>query len=210
MSAGPPWLRSQQLALETGRWLFGSFFRLRTQGLEHLPAGGCLVVANHPSYVDPLLMALSLPRRAGFLAHHDPWKIGSVAWWLDLFEVIPLQPGTNTAAALDRCVATIRQDRLLVVFPEGGLGAPGAVRRFHPGCAMVAHTAACPVVPAAVCGSLRAMPPGSALPRPAPVTIRFGAPLDFRRWYRRRPSARVLRGLAADMQQAVVRLYANG
>ncbi len=187
-----PWTAPQQVMIDVGRLFFGALFQLRVEGREHLPeAGGCLVVCNHPTLVDPLLVMTAMPRQATALAEETPWRYPELAYLLELFEVIKLQRGGSPAAALARAADAIEQGKLLVVFPEGDLSRGRGVARFHPGAARLAIESGCPVVPAALCGTEAAWPYGSLLPRLSPVTLRLGAPVRFG------PPATAPRGLAA-------------
>ncbi len=198
------WDLAQQVAVDIGRVLFGSLFMVRVHGRDHIPPnGGGLIVCNHPTLIEPVLLQLFVPRRTSQLAAPSPWKYPSLAYFLDLFESICIEPSEGPRAAVQKAVNVIRAGRLVVVFPEGEHRADGSLGAFRSGAARIALAADCPVIPAAVCGSQNAFPRGTTLPRLCPISIRFGQP--FRLRTHARPLVAMRRG-TARMHQEVSRL----
>ncbi|QIN79924.1 hypothetical protein GBA65_16905 [Rubrobacter marinus] len=72
----------------------------------------------------------------------------------------------------------LKEGRGLVWFPEGQRSADGELQPFKPGIGMLLDKHRVPVVPVSIRGSYEAMPPGRLLPRPAGISVAFGAPLD--------------------------------
>ncbi len=208
MAARSDWTLAQQVMIDLGRVVLGGLFRTRVAGLEHLPRqGGCLVICSHPTLLDPILLTLALPRRTLHLANRTNREPASLAYFLDLFEVAGVGPQGNALAAMRDAMAALHDGRLVTVFPEGGLSDNGVLRPFRPGAAMLALETDCTVVPAAVCGSFEAWPPRAAWPRPRPVTVRFGPPLDLRRARRQPRGATTEQLVLAQMRAAVAAIY---
>jgi 1-acyl-sn-glycerol-3-phosphate acyltransferase len=118
--------------------------RLRVDGLGAVPAHGpLLVVPNHDSQWDPVLVGLALrPRRQlRFLARASLWRIPALGPVLDALGQIPIRRGANDAAALEHAVRALRSGEAVCVFPEGGLSW-GAPLRAHSGVGRLAQ--ACP------------------------------------------------------------------
>lgn len=202
------WSLPEQVCVDMGRLLVRLYFRFRVEGSDHIPRrGGALVICNHPSYLEPMLVTLALPRPASHLAMRMPWRYPSAGYFLDLFGCIPIDPNESAVSAIRKMTAAVNQGRLLVVFPEGRLSDRGMMRRFHPGAARVALETHCPVIPAAVSGSYAAMPQGAMFIKPRPVLVRFGPPLNLRKAYGRRRNTRLIKAMTHDMEQAVARLY---
>jgi 1-acyl-sn-glycerol-3-phosphate acyltransferase len=98
--------------------------RLRVEGIEHIPADGpLLVVPNHDSQWDPILVGLAVrPRRKlRFLARASLWRIPGVGPVLNSMQQIPVKRGGGDAAALERVVSVLRAGEAVGVFPEGRL-----------------------------------------------------------------------------------------
>lgn len=157
------------------RAVLGCYLRLAVEGTAHVPAGAALLVANHPSALDPVLIAAALPRRAVFMgaAEFLTWPV--VGWVMRAYGVVPVRRGRVDAAAVREAVRVLRAGGLLVIFPEGRVAPSGGALR--PGAGLLAAAAHVPVVPVAVVGSSRALPLGRYLPRPVPVRVCIGPPL---------------------------------
>ena len=98
--------------------------RLRVQGLDCVPkAGPLLVVPNHDSQWDPVLVGLAIKprRRLRFLARASLWRIPGLGPILHALGQIPIRRDAGDAAALERAVEVLRSGEALCVFPEGRL-----------------------------------------------------------------------------------------
>jgi 1-acyl-sn-glycerol-3-phosphate acyltransferase len=98
--------------------------RVRVEGLDNVPtAGPLLVVPNHDSQWDPVVIGLSIRprRRLRYLAQAELWRIPGVGPVLDGMRQIPIKRGAGDAAALDRTVDALKAGDAVAVFPEGRL-----------------------------------------------------------------------------------------
>lgn len=87
--------------------------------------------------------------------------------------------GSASDPAMDAGVLLLRQGGLLGVYPEGTRSPDGRLYRGHTGIARLALATGAPVIPTAVVGTRQIQPPGTIVPRRAPMSIRFGRPLEF-------------------------------
>ncbi len=128
-------------------------YRVELRGAENMPREGerAVVVVNHVSYLDGLLLAVFLPGKPVFAVHT---KIAS-AWWmqpaLKLFEAFPVDP-TNPMSA-KAMVKAVRGNRTLVIFPEGRITVTGALMKIFDGPGMVADKADAPIIPVRIDGA---------------------------------------------------------
>jgi len=155
-------------------------FRLSVAGIERLPrTGPAVLVANHTSWLDPIVLPLALPRKPGFLAMEELWKMPVVGFVMRAYGhlAIPLHRGAVDATALRRALGVLKEGALLIVFPEGGISPDGRLRPFHRGAALLAARAGAPLVPVAISGTRDALPLTRVVPRLRPITIRIGAPI---------------------------------
>lgn len=165
-----------------------AFYRLRVRGLEHLPAaGGALLVSNHVSWLDGLLVLVASPRRVRMLAdarHVESWWIRPLA---RLAGVIPIHHGPKALAeALHMAGAAIEQGELVCIFPEGGITRTGQLMPFKRGLMAIEEETSAPIIPVyldELWGSIFSFAGGKffwKLPRRwrYPVSIYFGRPLD--------------------------------
>lgn len=150
-----------------------AFMRLEVRGLDGLPAEPCVIVANHASYLDGVVFAAALPPRFGFVIKREMAAVPLAAAMLrrigaEFVERFNRSKGASDARRLLRNAA---RGQSLVFFPEGTFSPQPGLLKFHSGAFITAARARCPVVPAVVCGTRAALPPGSMLPRPATITI---------------------------------------
>jgi 1-acyl-sn-glycerol-3-phosphate acyltransferase len=169
------------------RPLFWVLFRPRVTGRENVPLQGPVVIAsNHLSFIDSIAIPTVAPRRVGYLAKAEYFTGTGVAGWFTrtLFTALgalPVERETHRAAqaALDTALGVLREGGAFGIYPEGTRSRDGRLARGKTGVAWLALTADCPVVPVAVAGTDRVQPVGARWPRPAKVSITFGAPLTF-------------------------------
>lgn len=160
-----------------------SGFRLECSGLEQLQAsGGHVLVANHASYLDALVLSAALPPGYRFLAKRElagRWPVRVVLARLGtLFvERFDLQQATADAEALTAAVAA--GDRV-ACFPEGTFSRAPGLGRFQVGAFLAAARAGQPVVPVALAGTRERLRGVEWFPRPGPVSVAVGPPLDPR------------------------------
>lgn len=158
---------------------FDMFFRGEVVGLDNLPKhGGFLVAANHASYLDPILIGSQISRQIVYFARKTLWKGGMSSWWLDSVGVIPVdRDGGQDVAAMKRVLKALKQERGLIVFPEGTRTLDGKLQPAKPGVGFFAIKTQVPVVPVRIFGSFEAYGKGRSLRLGTPVTIVFGQPL---------------------------------
>lgn len=162
------------------RGLARLMFPLRAVGLERLPVSGpAVLVANHVSWLDPIVLPLALPRKPAVLAMEELWRMPVVSWVMRLYGplAIPLRRRAIDTTALRRATEALRAGAWLIVFPEGGIPQAGEARAFHRGAAMLAARTGAPIVPIAIVGTDDALPLGRIIPRHRPVTLCVGEPI---------------------------------
>ncbi len=135
------------------RWILIWLYKVEVVGAEHMPKPGepAVVVVNHVSFLDGLLLAAFLPGKPTFAVATSIAK----AWWakpmLKLFDAFPVDP-TNPMSA-KAMVRTVREGRTLVIFPEGRITVTGALMKVFDGPGMVADKADAPIVPVRIDGA---------------------------------------------------------
>jgi 1-acyl-sn-glycerol-3-phosphate acyltransferase len=152
---------------------------LRARGLENLPAGQCVVVANHASYLDGVVMTAALPPRFGFVIKREMNAVPVAGLLLrrigsEFVERFNRHKGGTDAR---RVLRTAASGHSLVFFPEGTFTEEVGLGKFHTGAFAIAARAACPVVPAVIIGTRRNMPSTRIFPRPGAIEVRYGAPI---------------------------------
>jgi 1-acyl-sn-glycerol-3-phosphate acyltransferase len=152
---------------------------LRVRGLQHLPASPCVVVANHASYLDGLVLTAALPSRFNFVVQEGAASWPYVGLVIKRMGVIFI----NRASAREGARRTrdlirrLQRGESLTVFPEGTFRKETGLMNFRNGAFLVAAHAGVPVVPAAIRGTRELFGDGQVLPAFSPVTIEIGEPI---------------------------------
>lgn len=163
-------------------WLnvtYEMFFRGEVSGLEHVPArGGFLLAANHASFIDPPMIGCQLPRQIAYFARKTLWKGGLSSWWLDAVGTIPVdRDGGQDISAIKRVLRALREERGLILFPEGTRTPDGQLQPAKAGVGFIAVKTQVPVVPVRIFGSHEAFGRDRPLRLGTPVSVVFGAPI---------------------------------
>lgn len=137
--------------------LVHTFYRIRLVHAERIPdEGAALLVCNHVSYVDALVLAAASPRPIRFVMDHRIFNTRFASWAFRHAKAIPIAPRHEDpemlARAYDACEAALREGELVCIFPEGKLTKTGDVNTFHHGVTEILTRARAPVVPMALRG----------------------------------------------------------
>ncbi len=140
---------------------------------ERLPPGQCVVVCNHASYLDGIVLTAALPPRFAFVIKREMAAVPFAGALLrrlgsEFVERFDRHRGASDARRVLRRAAG---GNSLVFFPEGTFTRTPGLLKFHTGAFATAVRAGCPLVPAVLRGTRRALPPGRRLPRPGPLEM---------------------------------------
>jgi acyl-[acyl-carrier-protein]-phospholipid O-acyltransferase/long-chain-fatty-acid--[acyl-carrier-protein] ligase len=162
------------------------FYRVRVRGAERLPkTGGVLLLANHLSYVDVIVLQIACPRRIRYVGHESLAQSNLFYRWLYWFtDTIPISPH-HALESTRRIVRELQAGEVVLIFPEGNISRTGVLLELQRGFELMAHKAGVPIVPAAVdglWGSLFSFSGNKYIwksPRlmPTPVGVVFGEPI---------------------------------
>ena len=139
-------------------WLLvHTFYRVRVEGLENVPAEGpCIVVCNHVSYVDAVVIAACVRRPIRFVMDHRIFRIPVLSFIFRTMRTIPIASAKEDAAMKDRAfeeaAKALAAGEVVGIFPEGQLTGDGELGRFRPGVQQMVMTTPVPVVPLALRG----------------------------------------------------------
>lgn len=156
-------------------WLFLSGIPFRVRGLEHLPEGPAVVICNHASYLDGILLTAALPPHFTFFVQHGAadWPyVGLIVRRMGcqfVNRTSPREAARATKALIDRA----RSGESFAIFPEGTFRAAPVLLPFQSGAFVIAARAGVPVVPAVLLGSRTLLGEGQKLFRWAPIEIRL-------------------------------------
>jgi len=149
-------------------------YRFEVRGDHHIPAeGAAVLVCNHVSFVDAVLLMAASPRPIRFIMDHRIFQIPVLGWLFKLAKAIPIAPQSQDAAVYERAFEQARQvlaeGELLCIFPEGTITRDGRLGEFKGGLMKILETHPVPVIPLALqnlWGSFFSRVNGAAMSRP--------------------------------------------
>lgn len=146
---------------------------MTVDGLERLPRGPCILVANHASYLDGVAFMAALPPRFGFVIKREMATVPLAGFLLNRIgsQFMARDKTGQTTKDARRVMRSAELGQSLVFFPEGTFSEEPGLLKFHFGAFATAQRAGCPVVPAVIHGSRVALSPRGGLPYPTPLRI---------------------------------------
>ena len=168
------WWLSQGLS----RAFANMFWKFRVFGLENLPReGGVLLASNHQSVLDPVLVAMVLPREMHFMARRTLFRNPVFRAIIVSYNAFAIERDTADVKGVKTAIARLEAGNILLVFPEGTRTENGEIGRMKPGIGMLAERAAVPIVPVLIQGAYEALGKGRLFPRLGRISLVFGKPL---------------------------------
>jgi 1-acyl-sn-glycerol-3-phosphate acyltransferase len=137
--------------------LVNTLYRIRASGLEHVPKEGpAVLVCNHVSYADALIIGGTIHRPARFVMHYRIFEIPILKMLFSSAKAIPIASARENEAllddAFDQIDAELASGNLVCIFPEGAITTDGRIHRFRPGIESIVERRPVPVIPIALCG----------------------------------------------------------
>lgn len=166
--------RRRWWATACGRsFLRAAGIRVTVRGLHRLPEGHCIVVANHASYLDGVILQACLPPRFSYVIKNEVQKVPGMHFLLRRLgsRFVERFAAAGSAAAARSLLRAASAGESLAVFPEGTFIARPGLGRFRLGAFASAIRGDIPLVPVAIRGSRRILPSGAVLPRRGPLLI---------------------------------------
>lgn len=149
-----------------------TLFKIKVEGLENLPKKtNFIIIANHTSYLDPLVMMIVIPRKIHCIALRSLYMFPLLGWYLQMNEALP--EGSSSEKALN----LLSKNRVVGLFPEGGISRDGQLKNFRRGVALLALRTGRPIVPCAIFGTYEALPRTARFPKLfTPIKVKIGEP----------------------------------
>jgi 1-acyl-sn-glycerol-3-phosphate acyltransferase len=173
--------RRRRIARRTGVISFALMgIRLRTVGLDRLPADCCVVVANHASYLDGVVLMSTLPPRFAFVIKKEMDRVPLASQLLRRIGSAFVDRQNRHKGAMDarKVLRRANEGESLVFFPEGTFSRQPGLLRFHTGAFATAVRAGCPVVPIVIRGTRQILPVHRVAPQPGTITVEMLAVLE--------------------------------
>ena len=137
--------------------LINTLYRLRVEGLEKIPEEGpVLIVCNHVSFMDPLIVGGSVRRPIRFVMYYKIFQWFGLNWFFRTARAIPIAGAKEDPAMMERAFAEVDRElaagEVVAIFPEGGITRDGSVQPFRRGVERILQARPVPVVPIALRG----------------------------------------------------------
>jgi 1-acyl-sn-glycerol-3-phosphate acyltransferase len=142
--------------------LVRTLYRLRPRGIHHIPdEGAALVVCNHVSYMDALILAACIPRPVRFVMYYRIFNVPVMRWIFRTAKAIPIAGAREDPAlmqrAFDEIDAALAEGEIVCIFPEGALTRDGEISAFKSGVEKILERRPVPVIPMALRGMWTSM-----------------------------------------------------
>jgi 1-acyl-sn-glycerol-3-phosphate acyltransferase len=192
--------------------LFRVLFSYECVGAERIPTSGAAVVAaNHPSYLDPILLSLRVSRPIRFMAWDRILRLPLLGTLARIFGAFPvdLTPGRGRSA-YDAAKRLVEAGELVGIFPEGRRSHTGWMEpELRAGAARLALETGAPLVPATIRGAFRAWPHFRRLPGFVKIQVRYHEPIDPAP-FRALPEGEAIEAVLAELRRRVERTLMPG
>lgn len=154
-------------------------FDLRFYHVERCPERGrCILAPNHVSFFDPWFIGQTAPGAIHFLARENLFRVPGFGWLIRALNALPVARGSQAARhGMETSIQALKEDKRLVLFPEGTRSPDGELQEMKRGIYMIARKSGAPVLPIYVEGTFEVWPRHRMLPRLGPLSVYFGEPL---------------------------------
>ena len=152
-------------------------FRFRFSGKGYVPVEGpVLLLSNHQSNLDSVLVGVACPRQLKYLA-----RIGLFFWpfslWIRSLGAVPIDRERGALAGIRTTLDLLKDQNAVLIFPEGSRTTDGKLDVMLPGFCLLARRSQATIVPVGIVGAYEALPRRAVLPRLHPVRLAFGPPI---------------------------------
>ncbi|MGI6588544.1 MAG: lysophospholipid acyltransferase family protein [Peptococcia bacterium] len=172
------------------------FNNWKIKGKENIPPEGPVVlIGNHVSLWDPVILACSVDRTVHFMAKEELFKIPLLGKLISLLNAFPIKRGQPDRNALRIANKTLKDGKVLGLFPEGQRSKTGELLPFHPGAALFALRAGAPIVPMYLGGTKTTFP----LTFRGKIKVSIGKPLFYEDLYGKKISSEDLEKVTSEI-----------
>lgn len=149
------------------------FYNLKVIGKENIPKNtNFIVVANHCSFLDPIVIGVAIPKKIHFIALRNLYRIFWLRWFLKLMGSLP------TGSASKISILLLLNNKNIGLFPEGTRSHDGKLKEFKTGTSLLAIKTGRPILPCAIIGTYEAFPRTAKFPKFfCSIKIKIGKPI---------------------------------
>jgi 1-acyl-sn-glycerol-3-phosphate acyltransferase len=162
------------------RLIYSTYFRWRVCDPENVPLNGPVILAsNHQSFLDPPLVGSGLPRPVNYLARESLFRFPILGAILRSWNAVPVDRDGGGASGLRAILDRLLAGGAILLFPEGTRTKNGELQPARAGIGLTVIKSNAPVVPVRVFGTFEAFSRKHKFPRPRPIIVKYGRPIDF-------------------------------
>ena len=155
-----------------------AYFRIRFEGVEHIPANGPLLITpNHVTYADPPLVSIPVRRPVYYMAWSALFRVPVFSAFIRRLRAFPVEIDAADPRATRETVRLLDAGEAVMIFPEAGRTLDGRLQPFRLGAFRLACSRGVPVLPVTIVGGHEAWPPSRRLPRPRRIAITYHPPV---------------------------------
>ena len=168
------WYRMVQWFFST---ILAAIYTLRATGRKNIPdRGAVMLVSNHLSHLDVLILGILLDRPLNYVARSTLFFF-PLGLFIHSLGAFPIQRDGIGAQGLKETLKRLKSGGIVTLFPEGTRTTDGELGELKAGIALLAAKARVPILPAAIAGSFEAWPKSRSFPVPHPLHVHFGRPI---------------------------------
>ena len=150
------------------------------QGVHHIPKeGGVLLVSNHVSFLDPVIVGSAANREIHFMTRSTAFDIPGIGKLISVYNAYPVNRGAPDLGALRKTISLLKAGNVVLMFPEGTRSVDGTLGKARDGACFIADRAGVPTIPVFHSGAERMLPRSSRRLRRAKLMVTFGEPLEL-------------------------------
>jgi 1-acyl-sn-glycerol-3-phosphate acyltransferase len=163
------------------RTLYATYFRWRVFNSERVPLSGPVILAcNHASFLDPPLVGSGVNRAINYLARNTLFDVPILGWLLRHWNSVPVDREGGGGAGLKAILDRLLDGGAIILFPEGTRTLDGKLQPARSGIGLTVIKSTALVVPVRVFGTFEAYGRHIKIPRPYPIALKYGRPMDFK------------------------------
>jgi 1-acyl-sn-glycerol-3-phosphate acyltransferase len=172
------------------------FYRVEIEGDNSLgEVGGCIVYANHTSYLDPIVMGSFIKRPIRYMAKKELFDKKLLGFIITKLGTFPVRRGEADINAIKTSLRLLKKGEILGLYPEGTRNKSGAPMDAEPGLSMIAIKAKVPVVPVAIVSNYKIF---------SPIRMRIGRPIYLDEFYAKKPGMEEHREISNNLMKMVM------